>query len=124
MTLLSDLPIGSKVQFRDFLATIEGSNDHAVYGRTQSGVRFSVRKDHVVEDGRVNARALHVSPSQIVQYQSCPRQWALDKIAGIKRDGNKFSDRGRKVHAVLENWQRHARLGSRELSRRAGPPVL
>jgi hypothetical protein len=108
MTLLSDLPIGSQVQFRDFLAVIDGANNHAVYGRTQAGVRFSVRGTHPVTDGTVNARALHVSPSQIVQYNACPRQWALDKIAGIQRGGNKFSDRGGKVHAVLENWQRYA----------------
>ena len=91
------------------MAVIEAQSGYAVSGRTQAGVRFSVRKTHLVTDGHVNARALHVSPSQIVQYtQQCPRQWALDKIAGIKREGNKFSDRGVKVHQVLENWQRFA----------------
>jgi hypothetical protein len=117
LTLLSDLPVGAQVEFRDFLAVIEGANSHAVYGRTQAGFRFSVRGTHVVEPRdsivyvdhwQVNVRALHVSPSQVVQYNACPRQWALDKIAGIKRGGNKFSDRGGRVHGVLENWQRFA----------------
>jgi hypothetical protein len=118
MNTLADLPVGSQVQFRDFLAVIESQDGHAVHGRTQSGVRFGVRKTHNVQIadepalgflGFVNVRALHVSPSQLTQYMyQCPRQWALDKIGGVPRPGNEYSDRGGLVHAVLENWQRYA----------------
>ena len=110
LTTLADLPVGSQVQFKDFLAVIESQDGHAVHGRTATGVRFGVRKTHVVDaSGCVAANALHVSPSQLTQFMyQCPRQWALDKIGGHHRQGNKFSDRGGKVHKVLENWQLRA----------------
>jgi hypothetical protein len=111
--ILGDLPVGTIVQFKDFLTQIESQDGHAVHGRTQSGIQFGVRKTHEVVQGlywTVNARALHVSPSQLTQFMhQCPRQWALDKIGGIHRQGNKFSDRGGKVHKVLEDWQRFAK---------------
>ena len=114
LTTLADLKPGAVVQFRDFLVQLESTDGHNAKGRTQSGVKVGVRKTHEVGvndagEWYVQARALHVSPSQITQYKSCPRQWALDKIAGVPRAGNRFSDRGGQVHKVLEDWQRYAK---------------
>jgi hypothetical protein len=47
----------------------------------------------------------HVSPSQLASYlKGCKRAWALDKIGKIPRPGNKYSERGTAVHAILEGW--------------------
>jgi hypothetical protein len=51
----------------------------------------------------------HVSPSQVSTFLSASRKWALEKIGGFARVGNRFSERGTGVHAVLEAWSREAK---------------
>lgn len=51
---------------------------------------------------------LHVSPSQIDEFYHCQRKWAWKKIAHATDGGNRFSDRGRIIHKILELWQTRA----------------
>lgn len=46
----------------------------------------------------------HVSASQISTYRLCPRKWGFNKLDGIKPPENKYAERGKAVHALLENW--------------------
>ena len=52
----------------------------------------------------------HVSPSQQVTFlHGCARSWAFSYIWGLKSDGNRYSDRGKRVHKVLEDWTQLAK---------------
>lgn len=56
-----------------------------------------------------NFYLLHVSPSQTETFtHGCQRAWGLDKISQLPRPGNKYSERGTAVHAILENWELNA----------------
>ena len=47
----------------------------------------------------------HVSPSQQTTFiHGCQRAWAFVYILGYPKGDNKFSDRGKRTHKVLEDW--------------------
>jgi hypothetical protein len=51
-----------------------------------------------------------VSATQLETKALCERKWGLDKLDGLKREGNKFASRGTELHSSLELWQRDGKI--------------
>ncbi len=47
------------------------------------------------------------SASQITTFRTCARKWAWDKIEGKRQPENKYAERGKQIHSILEAWLEH-----------------
>lgn len=49
---------------------------------------------------------IHYSFSSLTAFLQCPMSFYLNKIEGVQKDGNAFSDYGSYCHKLLEKWEK------------------
>ena len=71
-------------------------------------IRKLVYNAHELERKAVweHLKPFRVSASQIKTYLDCPRKWAWDKMFGAPRTESMFTEFGKRVHSILEDWFR------------------